>query len=571
MGLYLSLNVSPSIDSNQWSRFWHESLQLLQKFPLRLVRPAKHKTPHGAQKVWSDKLTDADKHGEYWEIAGDTESLLFGEPVRIYRDFEYYRKKWNSSKHDDDRNNTDPLFCTLHDFEQENGLVSLEGIQLFNARTQGYPYHHALAAVALLAEFRFSSAFTWGDLGSEGGEAIRQWLSVLYDEDKMPLPICLDAARLWNRIEGACGEILTTMNRFEERFLGPSSRKIHRMLAESRETTMRKMAEDFLQFDTVTLGFKDISKSFLEATDDLELFLDLIHLRNSLIQNEKSQEKKQRDVPLEKVLAMLVKSFVCYSQWQGEELQTLRRWIESEGNVVQMINSALLKAGLLDFFDFYCSENDLLEIFSRREPGKRDLFEQVIRKNSVDNVESLEEITELVRMIKNKAVEKLGEETEEEIEPEDYFTDFMEGEAYMQSELREPLSEENVAAIGRYFGYHIANMREIVSDFPEGAYMNDPTGSLQRDVFLSIAQHCDIRLLEEAVLEIERTDDVELLNLFAPLCPFLFNSTFRMQGAILLGEGFEMSVPMLWHLFNKPIWWKTFCEHRNDGFMEDES
>jgi len=211
MGLYLSLNMASSIAPDQWDHFWCDSLRLLQDFPLRLVRQSKHKLPNGFLNTWTDQLVATDKNREYWEIAGDAESLAFGEPVRLYRNIEYYRQKRDKLKTKSHPKNEDPLFCTLQDYTKTKSNVPLGGIQLFQSKTQGYPYHHAIVAVLSLAEHRFPlHSFAWGDLRPKGCDAVRQWLSARYDETILA-PISLDAARLWNRIEGTCGDISATM------------------------------------------------------------------------------------------------------------------------------------------------------------------------------------------------------------------------------------------------------------------------------------------------------------------------------------------------------------------------
>ena len=578
MGLYLSLNLTPTIAADQWDRFWCDSLQILREFPLRLVRPSEHKTPYGAQKIWTDILTATDKNGEYWEIVGDAESLLFCEPVRLYRSIEYYQKQWNRRKPKKRLPNDDPLFCISKDFtkaeEEFDDHVRLSGVELFHSRTQGYPYHHAIVAVASLAEHYFPlHALAWCDLRPGGCDAVRQWLSSLFNED-ISSPICLDAARLWNRIEGACGDISTTMKRFEERFLGTRTQEIHRMLAESRETTMQHLAAELLYYNTITLGFVDLSKSFLAATDDLDLFLDLIDLRNSLVSGKKAQEYEDErlPIPLEDVLKMLVGAFVTYSQWQGEEIRTLRRWVELEGGIVQTINATLLKMSLPDFFDFYCSENDLLETFVRREPAKQKKFKQVLRATLGKNAESEEMIKDFVQTAQERAESKAKDSEIFFDESEDNFVRFLKGEVVIQSELKEPLTEKNVANLGRYFGYYANQIQQMVSgmEMENGDFLNDSTGKRQRDTLLAILHQNDVRLLEEAMLAIERTDEAEMLKFFAILAPFLFAGQFHTAGPIIFGEAFTRVRPALWHLLNRPTWWITLREHLNDGVTGDE-
>ena len=572
MGLYLSLHLTPTVAADQWDRFWCDSLQLLREFPLCLVRASEYKTSYGCQKTWTNNLTATDDNGEYWEIAGDAESLIFGESVRIYRDVEYYRKKWKRLKPEKRPQNEDPLFCTDQNFSKAKGDVPLLGVQVFQSRTQGYPYHHAIAAVVSLAEYRFPlHSFAWGDLRPVGCDAVRQWLSSLFNENILS-PICLDAARLWNRIEGTCGDISTTTQRFEERFLGTSVQRIHRMLAESREATMQKLASDLLQYDTVTIGFRELSKSFLEATDDLDLFLDLIELRNSLVADKKTRKKNRSIISWEDVLKMLAGGFVTYSQWQGEEIRTLRRWIEMEGGIAHTINTTFLKMVIPDFFNFYCSEKDLLETFGRREPEKLEDFNQLLHDTLDENLESVDMIKDFVRTMHERAE---AHASHSEIIDDDSgndadgnFARFMKDEIFVQSELTEPLTEKSVALLGRYFGFYANEMQKVVSDVEYANFLKDPTGNNQRNSLLAMIHQNDVRLLEEAIQEIERTDDRELLKLFTVLSPCLFVDTFRRAAPIIFGDAFEKVRPALWHLLNKPIWWKTFREHRNDELSE---
>jgi len=571
MGLYLSLNLTPTIAMDQWDRFWCDSLQVLQKFPLRLVRPSEYKTSYGFQKVWTDKLTATDENGEYWEFSGDAESLLFCEPVRLYRDIEYYRQKWSRISPENRTPNGDPLWCVAQDYTKVDGVVQLFGVEFFHSQTQGYPYHHAIVTVASLAEHRFPMhALAWGDLRPCGCDNVRQWLSSLFNE-RILMPICHDADRLWNRIEGACGDIPTTVERFEERFLGTAAQRIHRMLAESRETTMQRLAEGILRFKTITLGLKKLSKAFLEATDDLDMFLDLIALRNSLALSKKEEENNRSIINLEDILEMLAKGFVTYSQWQGEEIRTLRRWIESEGGIIHTINTTIMQMSIPDYFDFYCSEKDLLETFVRREPSKQEKFNQALNDALEANLKTVEMIKDFVQTMKEHAEAQARHSNTIDNGSENDFVRFMNDEVSTQSNLPEPLTEKNVALLGRYFGFHVHQMQEIISGMEDAEYMNDPTGNNQRNSLLGTIRRNDARILEDAMLEIERTDDVKLLKLFAVLSPCLFSDMFRMFASDMFGKEFETIYPALWHLFNKPIWWKTFQEHRNDGVSDDNS
>jgi hypothetical protein len=272
---------------------------------------------------------------------------------------------------------------------------------------------------------------------------------------------------------------------------------------------------------------------------------------------------------------MLLKGFVSYSQWQGEEIRTLRRWVELEGNIVHTINTTFLKTIIPDFFDYYCSESDLLEAFIRREPSKQDLFNQVLQDSRDKNSTTVDMIKDFVRTMEEHAERKASSMTDnssfesEHDDPEGNFVRFMQTEASIQADLAFPLTEENVALLGRYFGYYAGQMQHVVSDMENADFLNDPSGKNQKSALFGMIHQCNIRLLEEAIVEIEKTDDTELLKLITTIAPCLFNETFRMVAPVIFGDAFEKAYPALWHLINKPIWWKIFCEHRNDGQTGD--
>jgi len=562
MGLYLSLNLTPTVSQEQWERFWCDSLRMLQEMPLRLVRAALHESPHGAVHVWTRNLTGTDEHGEFWEIAGDADSLLYAEPVRLYRNLEVYRKQWKKCKSKKLADKEDPLFCTAKDYENAgDNPVPISDVDLFYSRTQGYPYHHAVSAVIILAEHRFPlHVFGWGDLRPKGCETVRQWLVSLFDGESILPPIALDAARLWNRIEGTCGDINVTIKRFEERFVGTRAQQIHRMLAESQIATMHKLAEELIRYNEITLGFEELSKAFLEATDDLELFLDLIVLRNTL-----AACKERTVIPLESVLKMLVGAFVTYSQWQGESLRTLRRWLDVEGGAVQTLNISLMKLSIPDFFEFYCSEKDLIEAFVHQEPAKQMIFEKVIQETLEKNAEKEEMIKDFVQKMNERAAAKEKADGYPYNESDSSFVRFMKSEVFLQSMLREDLSDENVAALARYFGSFTNHMRRDTVAKEQWANLNDPTGESQKRIFAGILKDNEGCLLEEAVYAIEQTEDIELLCFLIFIATHLFVPHFRKAGIKMFGEVFEKVRPALWHLLNKPKWWRTVQDHLLDA------
>ena len=585
MSIDISLYMTPTVDTKQWDSFWCDSLRLLQKFPLKLVRESDYNSQHGIQKIWTNELTASDKNGEYWEIAGDAESLAFCESFRLYRNIEYYQRKWSRLTANNPSLNNDPLFCSLQDYAGRGDIVALSGIHLLNGRTQGYPYHHALAAVASLAEHRFPiHAIAWGDLGPNGCYAVQHWLSSLYGETILS-PICLDAVRLWNRIEGVCSDVAVTTKRFEKYFLGSVTQCLHQMFAKSQETTMQTLAKKLLYYNSITIGFAEQSKAFLAVTNDLDLLLDLIDLRNSLAQNGAMQKETEPSIiKLEDVLMMLVMGYVTYSKSQKENIHTLDRWLNMEGSAIQKINATMIKMSLPITFNYSCSEKDLLETFIRREPTKQTIFYQVYQ-DSLKNAREKEGIINgFFQTIKTQADARMKAYTESKSKAKTFdseendtitavndFEQFMDVEALIHSELKEPLSEVNVAVVGHYFGFHVREMLRVAPNSRDAQWLYDPTGTKQRNVLMNILRQNDVRLLKEAMLELEKTDDIEIIKMFAMISPVVFVEQFRCSASAVFNEGFDLAWPTLWHILNKPTWWPTFREHRNDEITNDDS
>ena len=55
----------------------------------------------------------------------------------------------------------------------------------------------------------------------------------------------------------------------------------------------------------------------------------------------------------------------------------------------------------------------------------------------------------------------------------------------------------------------------MVVNMENAKYLDVPTGNKQRTTLLAIIHQNDVRLLEEAVLAIDQTDEVEILKLFS--------------------------------------------------------
>ncbi|MDR2761182.1 MAG: hypothetical protein LBB88_01120 [Planctomycetaceae bacterium] len=556
MTIELSLTSIPtSITQSQWDVFWNDSLRMFEKFPVSLVRLIDRQTNYGVIRLLSRNLVDSDSNGEYFTISGDASSLTTGEDLQIYRDFEYYRKEWNNS----DTNLNDPLYCTSTDYdpEKQDKYPPIHGVKIFHIITHGHPYHYAVISIIAMGEYLLGGKCVgWEKLRHKESIAARHWLCDIFETD-IPLPICLDASRLWNRIEGICGDIKLTRKRFKERFIGTRAKEVHRLLAESREITMRELAEELLEADNINDPFAiSVSESFLEATDDLDMYLDLIDFRNSLAKarnNDDSSGSQYTIITLESVLQMLIMHHVTISKWQCEELHDFKRWMNMEGDSYFSANTSVIKALVPRKFDFYCSKTDLLETFIHRPSADPKSLKEAFESAFLEVEEQIERITKAVRKIKDEADRKYPPEKGGiDIKPTDNhpFTYVVQSEARVQSQLLEPMGNNDVINLAKKTCSFIANIRKYNFDVNIDEMLDDTSGELQKVAIANLIKDYALPMLEEVWDQLINTKDVKLLNFFVILITV---STSKEYNRLLPIAVQLVNQPNFWELFKKTI------------------
>ncbi|MBI4910706.1 MAG: hypothetical protein HY820_44240 [Acidobacteria bacterium] len=89
MGIYVQLEVNPSrITAKQWEDFYQESLILLRRFPVPLMRLMAQETPTGTRLVWTAAIVERQgMPDEHWVVDGDLETL-YPDPDSIHHRLE---------------------------------------------------------------------------------------------------------------------------------------------------------------------------------------------------------------------------------------------------------------------------------------------------------------------------------------------------------------------------------------------------------------------------------------------------------------------------------------------------
>jgi hypothetical protein len=553
MIIELSLTMVPTgITQEQWDVFWKDSLRMLQEFPIPLVRLIEYQSDYGLLRILSNNIVDSDKNGEYYTISGDAVSFILGEDVKIYRNIEYYKQKW----HNTDTNLRDPFYCTTKDYSDIDQITpNLTGVNVFKSVTNGYPYHFAITGLIMLCEYLLAGRCVgWDQLRPKECVEIKRWLSRFFNED-IPLPICVDASRLWNRIEGVCGDIKLTTKRFKERFIGTKPQEIHRLLAESREVTMRELAEDLLNFDHINIADSvDIAESFLEATNDLEMYLDLIEFRNSLA-NANNNDPTNRKIPIftmESVLQMLIMHHVTTTKWQSEELEDFKRWINMDGNNTISTHISFIKALVPRKFEFYCSKSELLETFFNKEPANRDKLNEAAEEAFKKAELNLEKICEMVRGIKAKADEVFPPGREGVVLPtkeEDVFKFLVKTDAHVQARTFDPIINKDIINVAKQTSSIIPIINNFRFGFDPDDVLKDSSGNTQKNLIANLIIDYAFPILDDIWEKIVKSNDNTFLSFIAII-----------MTAALTTKEYSRLLPIVIQLVNQTKFWNLFKE-----------
>lgn len=180
MSTYVRLSILPhQISQHDWISVYKETVKLLQVYDFAEL---------GEKKLFDIQIpvyVKSEEHEEpsrYWRTCGNLGSKKFAETFRLYSDIKMYREAAPASN-----NETDIL----------KGYES--SVVVFNAKTQGYPYHLYILAIAMLIESRFPKfASVSGDIDHLQCVKAKQWADT-HLSTPIKLPVRVDLRQLLNR------------------------------------------------------------------------------------------------------------------------------------------------------------------------------------------------------------------------------------------------------------------------------------------------------------------------------------------------------------------------------------
>ncbi|CAK0769996.1 conserved hypothetical protein [Gammaproteobacteria bacterium] len=370
MGLFINLTAQLNrIEPLDWEAAYRDSLVLLQHFPATLVRHDSQKVGGHRRYFSTDKIIrDPSGEDECWSISGDRDSGRDAEEFSLHR-YIHRQPGYDSAKTPD----VDVLWAGEKAIDYRDGG---RGINLFGNKTQGYPYHLALLAVAALFEHRFPGrCFVFGDIDQESARQVVRWVNAVLPAEPVAIgvPVCFDGPSLYRRLASLYDDQKLVTKRFKTLFHGSEEETLHVLLAHAeRDGLCQSLAEDLNSYQSLfQRGATSILSSYLSATQDLEVVIDLVLTAN--------RSRTQPEFLLEDLLKVLCQGFVTLDFPERAPLSVLSRPVERMATIEETFSQIFMSlAGAPLDMGFYINRIALLEAFAARAPDRREHFLDII-------------------------------------------------------------------------------------------------------------------------------------------------------------------------------------------------
>lgn len=199
MGVHVILDIDPNgIDPDAWAAAYDETLALLESWRPRLLGWGIRSFEGSRVPVYARSVRDGHTPDDLgWSVVGDRGSMQTAECQSLHRDLAHYTRRLR-----DEPSHEDIVVAAA---DPKNEYVC-GPVRVFGDKTQGHPYHFAVLAAAMLIEERFPGrAMVRGDIDrGQAEEARRMAVSIL--GRALTLPVCVDAARLVERLRTRCDD-----------------------------------------------------------------------------------------------------------------------------------------------------------------------------------------------------------------------------------------------------------------------------------------------------------------------------------------------------------------------------
>ncbi len=415
MGLFILTHIQEDISQEKWEKIYNESLAMLNKFPVPLLRYSFEEIDGIERRSFtSDLVSHKNQEDEYWYIFGDAYSLNRAEDFRLYKNINQYRtetpRKYNSHILD---SGDIPIYSD-----------SLNGVPVFNGKTQGYPYHLAVLATAILIENRLPAgkSHLGGDINIAQCRHVVDWMNTVLDE-KVKLPICCDFKRLYTSLLSIHSNKSDALNNCYYIYKGYKQEWIDLVVKyENKEVLIDFFANLLSKEKPNTLGASRIIDPLVQYVESPAELIALFEKTNKILESEKKDnEKNPKLFLIEDLLRHYISIFITFTQ---EEKEPLYVYTSDDYNLSTIgdvfSNLFMLLSGRPNFVDTYIPKEEILEIFTKYKPENKETFEKIIEKEEKDCREKIKQAQELIETLKKKGKEVAKEakiETEQKEDP----------------------------------------------------------------------------------------------------------------------------------------------------------
>jgi hypothetical protein len=189
MGVYIELKINPDIiKSDQWEKVYIESLGLIKAYDFMMFENQDRYGIEISVMRKAEERYKEDSSNRHWRVCGDLISKKWAEGFSVYFDLNRYINRFHTETSAKD---------ILFDYVEESSNI----FTVFSGKTQGYPYHLNILAIACLFESRFKgAALVRGDISREQAEIAVKWANGILEE-QIKIPICVDENELIKRIK----------------------------------------------------------------------------------------------------------------------------------------------------------------------------------------------------------------------------------------------------------------------------------------------------------------------------------------------------------------------------------
>jgi hypothetical protein len=430
MGLYIHLSVNfKNIPDKDWEAAWHESLDIFKKFPLPLSRHTVETKKGKKRHVYAQNLIlDKGEKDESWYLEGDLLSMQSGETFTMYRHLEAYKTDYTSHHgcfNDSVFKTKDPTYPS-----------SSNGVELWDSKTQWYPFHLAILAVGIMLENKFpDSCYLHGDIEEKQVEVMLDWFEAVYNK-KYQQPICFDADRLYEKLDAVYSDKKALFERFTCLYQGGRADEFRALLRfMGKKKTYDYYGNDLNEYESLTQwGARDILRSVLEVTEDVNELVAFVE--NAIAK----RPKKEKPFEWSHVLEMLCGDYIFVNPIERESMKRLTNRNDDMDNINDVFGRLFMKmSGMPHISPLYVPTDELLEIFALRDPKQGDKYRKIIEeyeKKLKDRTKIVDETVEAI----DETIEKNTEFQEEIDEKEDIIEKYPLHEQYI---VRQALQQQD--------------------------------------------------------------------------------------------------------------------------------